>query len=164
VSFSCFLVFMSRGIWTIILKSGPAGRLTRNPGLEPSRVEEKTRGKKNPVWPDGLTRRPGWLNKTRLQPVDFCFLFSLLKWRRFDFLKKKLTRMTWSKSRTQALDWTAHQAESKNYGLNSLSFGRCENVFYLFLNLWDISKYFICYLKLNLIFFLIFRKYSYIDF
>jgi hypothetical protein len=55
---------------------GPVGR----PGAGTGLGWKKNRGRKNPVRP-GNTR-----SKTRLQPVDFCFVF-LLKRRRFDFKK-----------------------------------------------------------------------------
>jgi hypothetical protein len=94
----------------IVLKSGSAWD-PADPGLEPSRVEEKTREGKtrcDPTDPADPTR-PG------CKPVDFCFfLFFLLKRRRFDF-KKKLTRPTRSKLGTRVLDRTG----SSNYGCYS---------------------------------------------
>jgi len=56
-------------------------------------------------------KKPGvtW-SKTRLQPVNFCFL---LKRCRFDFFfKKKLTRTTRSNPRTQALNRAGHRVRS----------------------------------------------------
>jgi hypothetical protein len=88
----------------------------------------KNRRRKNPVWPgwpSELTRqdpaRPG--QKPGCNPLTFIFL---LKRRRFDFLKKKLTRATRSKHETRALNRT----ESKNYGKRYFSL---------------ISIYFICH-------------------
>jgi hypothetical protein len=57
-------------------------------GLELSRVEEKT-GKEKPdvtrlTWRVDPATRP----KIQLQPVDFCFVFFLLKRYCFIFLKK----------------------------------------------------------------------------
>jgi hypothetical protein len=76
----------------IVLKPGTRG--WNRAGLK------KKQGKKKL----GVTRLTR--SKTRLQPVDFCFL---LKRRRFDL--KKLTRATRSKPRTRALD----SVGSKNY-------------------------------------------------
>jgi hypothetical protein len=60
-------------IYTIVLKPDPTGR----PRTRPTWAElKKKQGKKK----SSVTR-----SKTRLQVVDFCFLFFLLKRRRFDF-------------------------------------------------------------------------------
>jgi hypothetical protein len=68
---------------------------------------KKKQGKKKP----GATR-----SKTRLQPVDFCFIFFLLKRRCFDLKKKKeLTRATRSKPGPRVLDRSGHRAGFKNY-------------------------------------------------
>jgi hypothetical protein len=69
----------------IVLKPDPA-RDPANPGLEPSRVEEKTREGKtrcDPVDPaTWLTRQDPVAN-----PLTFVFLFFLLKRSRFDLKK-----------------------------------------------------------------------------
>jgi hypothetical protein len=75
-----------------------------NPGLEPSRVEEKTREGKtrcHPVgWPGKTRSRPG------CKPVDFCFFVFFLKRRRFDLKKRTdpANLVTRSKPGTRALD------------------------------------------------------------
>jgi hypothetical protein len=76
-----FLHFSSR---IIVLKPGPTRRV--DPGLEPGRVEEKTREGNSGVtrwssWPDKIK------SKIRLEPVDF-YLYFLLKQYYFDFFKK----------------------------------------------------------------------------
>jgi hypothetical protein len=66
-------------VHSIVLKPGPARRVDlADPGLEPGRVEEKIG--------EGKIR-----SKTRLQPINFFFL---LKRRRFNLYKKKLTQPT----------------------------------------------------------------------
>jgi hypothetical protein len=55
-----------------------------DPGLEPGRVEEKTR--------EEMTRQTRQVDlATRLQPVDFCFFNKTTS---FLFFKKKFTRTT----------------------------------------------------------------------
>jgi hypothetical protein len=60
---------------SIVLKSGLAWRIDQESGTETGPDWRKNKRRKNPVWLDGLTQRPGWPNKTRLQSVDFCFVF-----------------------------------------------------------------------------------------
>jgi hypothetical protein len=72
--------------------------------LESGRVEEKTRKEK--------TRRVDLARPGQKPGCNLLTFFFLLKQRNFD-LKKKLTRMTRSKPRIQALYWI----KSKNYDL-----------------------------------------------
>jgi hypothetical protein len=60
---------------SIVLKPGLTWWIDQEPGAGTGPDWKKNRRRKNPVWPDGLTQRPGWPGKTRLQPVDFCFVF-----------------------------------------------------------------------------------------
>jgi hypothetical protein len=74
-------------------RPGPTGR-PRTRGWNRTELKKKREKKKPGVtW---LTRRVD-LARPGCKLVDFCFFFCffLLKRRRFDFLKKKLTRPTW---------------------------------------------------------------------
>jgi hypothetical protein len=103
---------------TIVLKPGPARRVDQGPGrpgVGTGPDWRKNRVRKNPMW-------PGWLGKTRLQPVDFCFF--LPKRRRFDFKKKQIDpadSVTRSKPRTQAGHWTGSENYDENHDNNFIS-------------------------------------------
>jgi hypothetical protein len=64
-----------------------------------------------------LTRRPD--QKPSCDPLTFVFFVFLLKRRHFDFFFKELTRVTWSKPRTRALDRAGHRAGSENYAYDN---------------------------------------------
>jgi hypothetical protein len=76
---------LGKAVLIKVLKSGPTGRPGTGTGLN------KKHGKEKPGMAC-LTWRPG--QKPGCNPLTLVFLF-LLKRRRFDFLQKKLTRITW---------------------------------------------------------------------
>jgi hypothetical protein len=86
----------------IISQNTIGGKKTFQSSTVSSIVKEKNKGRKTQRDPGTLLTRQDPF-KTWLRPINFF----LLKRRRFDFFKKKLT---WT------LDRTGHQAGSQNYG------------------------------------------------